>query len=220
MHRERCHTRFTLNGLYAIADAEVIGSKRLVAQVTKAIKGGAALIQYRNKSGTEVQRKQDAQGLLALCQSHHVPLIINDDVELAYLLGCDGVHLGKHDMFVRKAREIMGEGSIIGASCYDSFQNALRAQQSGADYVAFGRFFSSRTKPNAIPAQIELLHSAKSHVHVPIVAIGGITHENARTLVNAGADLVAVIDGLFNQEDVEVAAQHYARLFQDKLFRI
>ncbi len=210
---KRRHTRLTLKGVYAIADAEVIGSKRLVEQVTKAIKGGAALVQYRNKHGTEMQRKQDAHALLALCQSHRVPFIVNDDVELVHLLGCDGVHLGKDDMLVRKAREMLGEDRIIGASCYDSVQNALRAQQSGADYVAFGRFFSSKTKPNAVPAQIDLLHSAKSHVSLPIVAIGGITHENARILVNAGADMLAIIDGLFNQEDVELAAKHYARLF-------
>jgi thiamine-phosphate pyrophosphorylase len=200
--------------LYAIADAEVIGSKQIAERVTNAIKGGAALIQYRNKSGSEVQRKQDAQILLSLCQSHNVPFIINDDVGLAHSLGCDGVHLGEDDMLVRKAREILGAGSIIGVSCYDSFQNALRAQQSGADYVAFGRFFPSKTKPNAIPAQIELLYSAKPRIHVPVVAIGGITHENARTLINAGADMLAIVGGLFNQENIEVAAQHYARLFR------
>jgi len=213
MPPDRHFTRFNLKGLYAIADAEVIGSKLLTQQVTRAIKGGAALIQYRNKNGSEKQRQQDVEKLLALCQSHSVPLIINDDVELARSTGCDGVHLGKDDMLIRKARDILGDSRIIGASCYDSFQNALRAQQGGADYVAFGRFFSSKTKPDAIHAQIELLHSAKSHVQVPIVAIGGITYDNAPTLVKAGADMLAVIDGLFNQEDVEIAAQHFSRLF-------
>lgn len=205
--------RQKLKGLYAIADAGVIGSEQLVDKVTQAIKGGAALIQYRNKEGGEKQREQDAQLLYELCSNHNVPLIINDDVELAHRLGCDGVHLGEDDMIIRKAREILGEGSFIGVSCYDSFQNAMRAQQAGADYVAFGRFFPSKTKPNAIPAQIELLHSAKSHINVPIVAIGGITHDNARTLISAGADMLAVVDGLFAQEDVELAAEHYARLF-------
>jgi len=216
MHREKRHSKFTLKGLYAIADADVIGSQQLIEQVTKAIKGGAALVQYRNKCGSDEQRKLDIQTLLTLCQSKCVPLIINDDVELAYNLGCDGVHLGKDDISVRKAREILGESGIIGASCYDSLQSALRAQHSGADYVAFGRFFSSKTKPGATPAQIKLLSSAKPHVHIPIVAIGGITHDNARTLVNAGADMLAIIDGLFNQEDVEISAQHYSRLFMHR----
>jgi len=214
MPRDTHHGRYVLKGLYAIADAEVLGSSHLVEKVRSAIKGGAALIQYRNKTTDQTQRKQDAQQLLELCRLHNVPFIINDDVALAHALGCDGVHLGKDDMLIRQAREILGQSSIIGASCYDSFQNALRAQQSGADYVAFGRFFPSKTKPNAVSAQIELLYSATSHVHVPVVAIGGITHENARTLINAGADMLAIVDGLFAQDDIEVAAQHYKRLFQ------
>lgn len=208
------HERPELKGLYAIADVNVIGQEQLVDQVMNAIKGGAAIIQYRNKTGSYQQREQDAQALLEVCQKHLVPLIINDDVALAHSLGCDGVHLGRDDMLIREARETLGKSSIIGVSCYDSFQNALRAQQSGADYVAFGRFFSSNTKPEAVQAQIELLHAAKPRLDVPIVAIGGITHDNARTLINAGADMLAVIDGLFGQDDVEIAAEHFSRLFQ------
>ena len=117
-------------------------------------------------------------------------------------------------MVLHQARDILGADSIIGVSCYDSFQNAYRAQQGGANYVAFGRFFLSNTKPGAIPANIELLHSARPRIHVPIVAIGGVTPDNGRALIDAGADMLAVVGGLFGQDDVEMAAQHYARLFR------
>lgn len=204
-----------LKGLYAIADVETIGADGLVDRVTAAIKGGAAVIQYRNKSTDAAQAKQQASLLLELCRKHDVKFIVNDDVELAHHLGADGVHLGKDDMIVRKARDILGPGSIIGVSCYDSFQNAQRAQQSGASYVAFGRFFPSKTKPGAIPANIELLHSARPHINIPIVAIGGITPDNGTALIKAGADMLAVVDGLFAQDDVEMAAQHYTHLFRE-----
>lgn len=204
--------RQVLKGLYAIADAQAIGSN-IVDRVTDAIKGGAAVVQYRNKNGEPAERERDAIALLALCEKHHVPFIINDDVALAQHVGADGVHLGKDDMIVRKAREALGDSALIGVSCYDSFQNAQRAQQSGADYVAFGRFYPSVSKPEAIPAEIELLHSARPHIHIPIVAIGGITPDNGRSLIQAGADMLAVIDGVFGQDDVEMAAQHYSRLF-------
>ena len=203
-----------LYGLYAIADTGVITSNQLENQVAQALKGGAALVQYRDKTTDGERRETQARALLEICRQHQVPLIVNDDVQLAYDIGADGVHLGRDDMPTREARQILGEGKIIGVSCYNEFSLALRAQQSGADYVAFGSFFPSKTKPGAVRAVIELLHSAKAHLDIPVAAIGGITLENGRILIEAGADMLAVIDGLFGQEDVMSAAEHYARLFQ------
>jgi thiamine-phosphate pyrophosphorylase len=198
-----------LRGLYGIADSGIIKPGELVRQVSEAIKGGVSIIQYRDKSGDEAKREEEARVLLEVCQRHEVPLIINDDAELAHYIGADGVHLGSEDMLIREARRILGDGAIIGASCYDEFQLALHAQQAGADYAAFGSFFPSRTKPGAVRAKIELLHAAKAHLDIPVAAIGGITPDNAGALVQAGADMIAVAHGLFGQADVAIQAQRY-----------
>jgi thiamine-phosphate pyrophosphorylase len=153
-----------------------------------------------------------ARELLELCHAHNVPLIINDNVELAKTIGADGVHLGKDDGSISEARQRLGESAIIGVSCYNSLERAIKAEKQGANYVAFGRFFASNSKPLAAPAEIGTLTAAKKVLTLPIVAIGGILPANGASLLNAGADLLAVIGGLA-MENSELAAQRYSALF-------
>jgi len=208
--------RVLSRGLYAITDERPDAPRQLPVCVSEAIAGGASVIQYRNKQGDAQQRRQTAGALLQLCQQHHVPLIINDDVALAASVNADGVHLGKTDASLAQARQQLGPQAIIGVSCYNSLERAMRAAQAGADYVAFGRFFSSHSKPDAPPAEAALLRQARRQLQLPIVAIGGITPENGRALVAAGADLLAAIHGVFGQPDIEAAASAYAALFQHR----
>lgn len=200
-------------GLYAITDPDIIPADKLVQAVARAIQGGAAMIQYRDKRNDPDRRRFEVQDLVTLCRPLGKPLIINDDVELAAEVGADGVHLGRDDGAVSDARGRLGNGAIIGVSCYNELERAREAVADGADYVAFGSFFPSSTKPHAVRADSELLRAAREELRVPIVAIGGITPENGGTLVEAGADLLAVITGVFGQEDVESAARAYSRLF-------
>lgn len=199
------------SGLYAITP-QCADTVRLLRMVEAALKGGAAAVQYREKTGDVALRHEQASELLPLCHAYHAPFIINDDLRLADLVGADGVHLGRDDGDVRKARVILGADKIIGASCYQSLQLALAAQEQGADYVAFGSFFPSSTKPDATPAPLHLLEQA-SVLHVPVVAIGGITPDNANTLMDAGVDSLAVISALFNAPDIEGAARQFNRMF-------
>lgn len=185
----------------------------LATQVEQAIAGGARLIQYRNKGGDAAARLRTARSLLAVCRAAAVPLIINDDLDLAARIGADGVHLGQDDPDPREARSRLGPGAIIGVSCYDQLQRALHAQAIGADYVAFGRFFPSATKPLAVPATPELLRRARRHLAIPLVAIGGITPESGRLLIAAGADMLAAVDAVFGQSDIRAAAAAFDPLF-------
>ena len=210
-------TRNTLAaGLYAITDDRLIPPGQLSRCVAQAITGGATVIQYRNKQTSEQQRHHEAATLAQLCRQHNVPLIINDDAELAASVDASGVHLGKTDASIQQARQRLGPRAIIGVSCYNSLERAVMAAQAGADYVAFGRFFSSHSKPDAPPAEAALLRQARRQLQLPIVAIGGITPENGRALVAAGADLLAAIHGVFGQPDIEAAASAYAALFQHR----
>ncbi len=204
-----------IGGLYAIADRGLLG-ERLVEAATLALRGGTRLLQYRDKQGPRIQRLELARRLLECCREHGVPLLINDDVDLAGEIGADGVHLGSADVTIARARERLGPRALIGRSCYDRLELALQAQQEGADYVAFGRFFPSRTKPGAVPCPISLLGEARQALSLPIVAIGGITPENGGRLIAAGADALAVIHGLFGQPDIEATASHFDRLFSPR----
>lgn len=199
-------------GLYAIADTGLIGSD-LVDRVAQALQGGAAVVQYRSKEPDPLCCSEEARVLLALCRRHRVPLIINDDVALAEIIGADGVHVGRDDASLAEARAVLGPRALIGVSCYNSLDRAMEAQAAGADYVAFGRFFASLTKPNAVSVDLSLLREARKKLSVPIVAIGGITPENGGPLVEAGADMLAVIHGLFGHSNVTSAASSYTKLF-------
>ena len=201
-----------LRGLYAITAGAA--APHLLASVETAIRGGAGLVQYREKSTDHGRRAAEARALLELCHDHGVPLIINDDVELAAAIGADGVHLGKDDGEVSTARVRLGPRAIVGVSCYDSLERAVHAAHAGADYVAFGSFFASASKPAAVRAPLSLLKDARTRLNIPLCAIGGITHQNGRDLVDAGADMLAVIQGLFGAADVNAAAKDYAKLFK------
>lgn len=203
-----------LSGLYAITPAEQLSLPSLVNRVEQVIAGGARLLQYRNKGTNRQLRLAEASALLSVCRKHDVLLIINDDLSLAQAIGADGVHLGREDTAIVRARTVLGTDAIIGASCYNDFTLALAASQAGASYVAFGSFFPSGTKPEAVPASLELLQQAKSEIHLPVVAIGGITPQNAPPLIAAGADMLAAIEGVFAQPDIKTAAAAFAALFE------
>jgi len=200
-----------LSGLYVITDDHLSGNE-LILHVRQALEGGAHLVQYRNKTKQTSIKEMTARSLLELCREYHVPLLINDDVELAVTIGADGVHLGQSDVKLLEARRLLGAKAIIGVTCHASLELAKQAEKNGASYVAFGRFFASHTKPDASPASINLLTTAKQQLSIPICAIGGITPDNAPTLVGAGADMLAVIHGVFGQENIKEAANHYAKL--------
>lgn len=193
-------------GLYLLTP-DVSETAQLLAQVA-AVLPHATWMQYRNKRADSTLRREQVQALLPLCRAMDVPLIVNDDWMLAAELGADGAHLGEDDGAVSEARRALGADAIIGASCYDALELAHRAVDAGASYVAFGAFFPSPTKPQARMARKSLLRDAAA-LGVPRVAIGGITPENARQLAAAGADLVAVISGVFAARHPAAAAHAY-----------
>ncbi len=203
-------------GLYAIADTSIIASDKLVEAVAHVITAGARIIQYRDKSSPVNVRCSHALALAELCQQHSVLFIVNDDVQLAKQVNANGVHLGKDDAGITEARQTLGSAALIGVSCYNRLGNAIAAENNGADYVAFGRFFPSKTKPDAVLAETELLTAARRVLSIPIVAIGGITPGNGGELLDAGADLLAVIDGVFGQPDVSAATRRYVDIFKNK----
>jgi thiamine-phosphate pyrophosphorylase len=202
-----------LAGLYAITPEDA-DTSRLVRKVEEALSGGANVLQYRSKSADHAARRVQAERLLAACRRHGVPLIINDDLDLALSIGADGVHLGRDDGDVAAARRRLPADVLLGVSCYDRLELALAAAAAGADYVAFGSTFSSPTKPDAVRAPPELFAQARARLALPIVAIGGITPENAAQVIAAGADAVAVIAALFDAEDVKAVAAGFCKLFE------
>ncbi len=202
------------NGLYAITQTENQSIDAILTQTQAVLRGGAKIVQYRDKK--PIDARLLAKALVQLCHQFEVPLIINDDVELALAVGADGVHLGESDGSIQQARVELGGNAIIGVSCYNNIEHAVDAQRQGANYVAFGRFFASSTKPLAAPAQLETLTKAKKMMTIPVVAIGGILPENGRDLIHAGADILAVIGGLMTKEP-ELSARNYDDLFALKL---
>lgn len=202
--------KFPATGLYAITQTANKSSDSIINEVAAAVKGGAVVVQYRDKNPTDAPFV--ARELVKICHRHNVPLLINDDIELAALVGADGVHLGREDGAVTQARKQLGDEAIIGVSCYNFVEQAIAAQAQGATYAAFGRFFPSSSKPLAAPAQIETLRQAKLALTIPIVAIGGILPDNGAPLLAAGADLLAVIGGIFDDQP-ERSARAYQALF-------
>lgn len=202
-----------LRGLYLIADTGWLEAGRLVAAVAAALDGGGALVQYRNKVPLNALRREELAELARLCRARGVPLIVNDDIALAREVGADGVHLGRDDLTVAAARRALGAHMIIGASCYNRLDLAHAAARAGADYAAFGSFFASPTKPDAVRADPALLRRARVELGIPLAAIGGITPENGAVLLQAGADMLAVASGVFAAADPAAAARAYAPLF-------
>lgn len=196
-----------LEGLYAITP-DTADSERLLSQAAAAAPH-LDILQYRNKSEDAALRLEQAQALAALCRRHGVLFIVNDDVELAAQTGADGVHLGRDDAALSAARRRLGAGALIGASCYDSLELAQRSVAAGASYIAFGAVFPSATKPQAAQAPLSLFAAART-LGVPMVAIGGIAAGNAGQVLQAGADALAVVGGLFGQPDPAAAARELA----------
>lgn len=202
-----------LRGLYAITDELLIPESAFAASIEQALSGGTSIIQYRDKSGSETKRFDQASALRSLCNEYRASLIINDDIALAKAVAADGVHLGEDDVSIDQARLILGNKAIIGVSCYNQLQLGTRAQTAGADYVAFGAVFTSPTKPHARSASCELISEAKSQLDIPVCAIGGIDRSNVESVIEAGADMTALISGLFNEPDIRLTAEHISRLF-------
>jgi thiamine-phosphate pyrophosphorylase len=204
-------TGTTPAGLYLITPDDA-DTASLLARTAPLVAAGVTWLQYRNKTAGDSVRRQQASVLQALCEEAGVPLIVNDDVRLAHAIGAAGVHLGEDDGDIAAARALLGPQAIIGASCYDQTALAQAAVAAGADYVAFGAFFATRSKANARQASVDLLSQAAS-LGVPRVAIGGITPDNARHLVDAGADLLAVISGVYDAADPVAAVHAYLHCF-------
>ena len=201
-----------INGLYAITPDDA-NTQRLLRSVRLALQGGAQILQYRNKLASSDLQLEQALALRELTQQFSVPFIINDDVLLAKTVGADGVHLGAADGEIAWARTQLGSGKLIGASCYNRLELARSAVQVGVDYIAFGAFFQSGVKPDAVKAELAILQAARAEFSVPIVAIGGITVQNAGILLAAGADGLAVISAIFSASNIEQAAQEFSHLF-------
>ena len=189
----------SLRGVYAITDDQLLPDERLPAAISDALRAGARLVQRRSKARTPEANLHAAAAVNSLCQAAGVPLVINDDIDLCLEIGAAGVHLGRTDECISIARSRLPENSIVGATCHDSLAAAREAQEAGASYVAFGRFYPSRTKPQASPAPVELLSEASSCLDIPLVAIGGINCENGAPLIQAGADMLAAIHGVFGE---------------------
>lgn len=201
-----------IKGLYAVTPDEQ-DTDVLLAKVEAALQGGINILQYRNKQANHKLLTQQAQAILPLCRQYNVPLIINDSVKLCLTLDADGVHIGAEDGNLSEVRTRLGPNKILGASCYNRFDLALTAQQAGADYVAFGACFASTTKPNAPIASLDLFKLAQAQLHIPTVAIGGITLTNVLQAIDAGASAIAVINAIFNSSDVKLSTQQFAQLF-------
>ena len=202
-----------IKGLYAITP-DMADTDLLLQKIEAALQGGINILQYRNKAASHKLQTQQARAILPLCRQYNVPLIINDSVKLCLTLGADGVHLGADDGNLREVRARIGDDKIFGASCYNRFDLALIAQQAGTNYVAFGACFASRTKPNAPVASLDLFARAKKELNIPAVAIGGITLQNAAQAIQAGANAVAVINAIFNTNDVKLSSQQFSLLFK------
>ncbi|MEA1989272.1 MAG: thiamine phosphate synthase [Pseudomonadota bacterium] len=207
------HTNKFFHGLYVITDTNLMTEENIGAKVEQALQGGTKIVQYRDKVNSEQTKLRLATQLQQICKSYQAWFIVNDDIHLAQKVNADGVHIGKDDDDIHKARELLGDNAIIGVSCYNDLNRALQMQDLGADYVAFGRYFNSKTKPNAPQAELTTLHQAKQSLHIPLVAIGGITADNVKTLIDSGADSVAVIQGVFAAKDIQAESKKIQQLF-------
>jgi len=204
---------YYISGLYAVTPDEP-DTALLCAKVEATLQGGASLVQYRNKSADSDLRLQQASALLVLCRAYNVPLVINDHLDLCAQIDADGAHLGGKDGDIDVARRLLGADKIIGASCYNRLDLVLEAQEKGASYVAFGACFNTSTKSNVVNAPLSLFAEAKQKISIPLVAIGGITLENAPQVKQAGADAIAVINALFGTEDITKTSQQFIEIFK------
>ena len=208
--------RDAVRGLYAITDASLQPPDALLSRAEMVLRGGAAVLQYRDKGGDSARRRREAADLLALCRDFDALFVVNDDAELAIDIGAPAVHLGRDDGTLAAARDWLGPRRLIGVSCYGSLARADRLAAAGADYLAFGRVYPSSTKPDAAPVTRETLEAAVRRYRQPVVAIGGITPGNVAPLVAMGVDAVAVINGVFGAADPRDAAARIAGFFDSR----
>ena len=185
----------------------------LIQKTQSAIEGGAFMVQYRSKIQDHDVKMQQCAAILRLCREYEIPCIVNDDVDMCRVLEADGVHLGENDHNIAEVRSILGEYAIIGSSCYDQLERAKQAQKEGASYVAFGAMYPTSTKPNAPRATIGLLREANSQIQIPIVAIGGITVNNAHDVIETGVDAIAVINSLYESHSIKETAETLSQMF-------
>lgn len=200
-------------GLYAITP-DLADTDDLLQRVRAALTGGARVLQYRNKTASAALRREQAQALQQLCTEFHIPLLINDHLDLALAVDAAGLHLGGDDGDIAAARAQLGPHKLLGASCYDRIELAQKAVAAGADHIAFGSFFASSIKPDAVRPPLDLISRAKKQFRLPVVAIGGITPQNAPQLIAAGVDAVAVISAVYTAADVAAAAREFQDLFE------
>jgi thiamine-phosphate pyrophosphorylase len=206
---------YPLKRLYAITDKKLIPRDRFIETVEKAVRGGAKIIQIREKDTPEEEIIWLGKGLLEVTRRYRIPLIINDSPKLAKEIGAGGVHLGRDDPGIFEARSLLGNEAIIGVSCYGEIERGLMAEREGADYVTFGTPFFTPTKPHRKPTPFEVLREAKRKItKIPVFAIGGITKENAQSVLETGVDGFAVIASVFGSPDPEKAARDLACLFE------
>lgn len=206
--------KYQISGLYVITDEKLIPRNTLVETVEKAIKGGAKVVQLREKESSSGEILRLARELLKLTRRCHVPLIINDHLEIARDIGAEGVHLGLHDASLSEARRVLGNRAIIGVSCYGSIERGIEAHNEGADYLAFGTPFFTPTKPEREPTSFEILKEAKRVIpNIPIFAIGGITPLNVASVIETGVDGIAVITSVFGSSDPEKASRQLSAFF-------
>ncbi len=199
-------------GLYAITP-NISKTDILLEKVEQALKGNIALLQYRDKISSANEKKLRANAIHQLCLKYKVPLIINDDPELALACNAEGVHLGQTDGSIQFARQLLGKKAIIGMTCHHDLSLAITAEKQGAAYVAFGRFFHSSTKPGTPYATLETLVNAKKTLSIPVVAIGGINTDNAKPLIDKGADYLAVAEHIFTSDDISESCRNFSTLF-------
>jgi thiamine-phosphate pyrophosphorylase len=207
------HVQEKLRGLYAITDQKLIPREHFVATVEAAVRGGATMVQLREKDVAPAEVIRLGKEILAVTRRYGALLIVNDHPAVAREIGADGVHVGREDPPVAEARALLGPQAIIGASCYGEVEQAVAAEQAGADYVAFGTPFPSPTKPKRTDIALDIFQAAQQRVQVPVFAIGGITLANAQQIIDAGADGIAVVSGVFAAPDVEAAARALSALF-------
>jgi thiamine-phosphate pyrophosphorylase len=212
--RERVQMQLK-RGLYLVTP-DWDDTERLLRISEMALRGGATVLQYRHKTADAALAYEQSGALLALCRRHGVPMIVNDNVELCLRIDADGVHVGGTDAAIAGVRSAVGNGKIVGASCYGSFELAQEAAQAGASYLALGGFYPSQVKQYEVGTAPELIVQVKAAIALPLVVIGGMTVENAAPLVAQGADMIAVISSVYTATEPQAAAQAFGVLFSGK----
>lgn len=202
--------------LYAVTDQTWTGKQTLYEQVEAALKGGVTCIQLREKELSEKEFIEEAIAIRKICQFHQVPLIINDNVNVALHSGADGIHIGQTDMKIMDVRRILGENKIIGVSAH-SVEEAMEAVRNGADYLGVGAVFSTSTKLDATALSYETLRNICHSVTIPVVAIGGIHKENILKLSGSGIDGVALVSAIFSARDIERECKELSRTIHNMI---